>query len=255
MDTHDGDSVAGPLGSVSSAGPQAPTVLGRAVVGVVGGCGGIGASGFAAMLASVAGPAVLVDLDPAGGGLDALLGLESSTGPRWSGLRLAGGRLDPQVLFDALPRWGSVAVLAADVPPSAPAAIQVIEAARQLWPVVLDLGRLRDVTQRAAVPCCSLVVVLAGADVAALLAAQATATVLAAVGELATGVVVRSRSSSEALHAADAVGLAMLGRLPALRSRRYEPLRPCVASRSARRVAAGLWDAISDECLPKEEMS
>src|SRR3954469_13289994 len=107
------------------------------VVGVTGGSGGVGASTFAAVLAMVARPAVLVDLDPVGGGADVLLGIEAHPGARWSGVRLDGGRLEPTLLADGLPRWRDVAVLAADSgEPSPGAALQVVDAARRLGTVV-----------------------------------------------------------------------------------------------------------------------
>ena len=84
------------------------------VVGVIGGSGGVGASSFASVLAAAAVPSVLIDLDLAGGGADVLLGIEAVPGARWSGLQLDGGRLDPALLADGLPRWRDVAVLAAE---------------------------------------------------------------------------------------------------------------------------------------------
>jgi hypothetical protein len=68
------------------------------VVGVVGGSGGVGASTFAAVLAlgaarATRGPAVLIDLDPIGGGIDVLLGVQSIPGLRWSGVSGAGSPL------------------------------------------------------------------------------------------------------------------------------------------------------------------
>ena len=82
------------------------------VIGVSSGCGGAGASVFAAVLAACADPpALLLDADPTGGGLDVLLGCEQLPGPRWPDLRLRGGTLDPAGLLAALPRWGPVAFL------------------------------------------------------------------------------------------------------------------------------------------------
>lgn len=89
------------------------------VLGVVGGRGGAGASVFASTLALAAdrepGGALLVDCDPLGGGLDLLLGLEKTSGPRWSEVRLS-GRVSVPALAAALPqrrhRGGSLPVLA-----------------------------------------------------------------------------------------------------------------------------------------------
>ncbi|MGH8862840.1 MAG: septum site-determining protein Ssd, partial [Jatrophihabitantaceae bacterium] len=95
------------------------------MIGVIGGSGGVGASTFASVVASVAGRAVLIDLDTVGGGIDVLLGMEETAGARWSGLRVGGGYLDPALLADGLPRWRDVAVLAADEPPDPAAVAQV----------------------------------------------------------------------------------------------------------------------------------
>jgi secretion/DNA translocation related CpaE-like protein len=112
------------------------------VLAVVGGSGGVGASGFAAACALAAAPALLVDCDPLGGGLDALLGIEAEPGPRWSGLREAKGRLSASTLREALPGLDGVAVLAHDgaaVPGAALAA--VVSAGLESGSVVLDLPR------------------------------------------------------------------------------------------------------------------
>jgi secretion/DNA translocation related CpaE-like protein len=63
------------------------------VIAVTAGRGGGGASVFAAALAQCAGEALLVDLDPCGGGVDLLLGVESVPGARWPELAAASGRL------------------------------------------------------------------------------------------------------------------------------------------------------------------
>lgn len=82
------------------------------VLAVMSGRGGAGASCLAAALALTATRrglrSTLVDLDPAGGGLDVLFGLESVPGPRWS--ELAGwrdGRLCGRSLRRALPTYGA----------------------------------------------------------------------------------------------------------------------------------------------------
>ncbi len=188
-----------------------------AVVGVVGGSGGVGASSFAAALAATAGSALLVDLDVAGGGIDVLLGIEAAAGARWSGLRLAGGRLDPTALLTGLPRWGGCAVLAADVGVLEASAVAQVTAAvveaRALECVVLDLPR-HDCPQRsAAVAAADLLVVVARADVSGLVAAHG---VVAALGEAPVGLVVR-RGALAGERAAELVGAPLLGTLPALR--------------------------------------
>lgn len=131
------------------AGCVASTVPPACVIGVLGGCGGAGASVLAAALALTAArrdePAVLVDLDPLGGGLDLLLGIEGRPGSRWDEFAGLSGRLAPAALRRALPVVLGVGVLSygrdADQPPGE-AVCAVIEAAR--WGggvVVLDLPR------------------------------------------------------------------------------------------------------------------
>jgi hypothetical protein len=164
------------------------------------------------------------------------LGLETVPGARWSGLHVAGGHLDPASLVDGLPRWGPVAVLAADVAVLDPEAVlQVVAAARAAGPVVLDLPRGGGAERAAALLHCDLVVVLARGDIRGLVAANAVA---AALSELPAGVVVR-RGEIDARQAAQIVGCPLLGELPALRSSPFE-LDPDRLPKAAVRVAAGL---------------
>jgi hypothetical protein len=184
----------------------------RRVIGVVGGSGGVGASSFAAVLAA-AGGALLIDLDVAGGGIDVTLGIESTPGARWSGMRLAGGRLEADMLLGGLPRWGPVPVLAADVADLDPdAVLQVLEVAGAAGPVVLDLPRRNCAERAAALLHCALVVVLARADVDGLVAAHA---LCAGLPELPSGLVCR-RGEVPPADAARLVGLPLVGELPAL---------------------------------------
>lgn len=212
----------------------------KPVIGVLGGSGGVGASSFAAALAAAAGAALLVDLDSAGGGLDVLLGIETRSGARWSGVRLAGGRLDSGQLLAGLPRWGPVAVLAADLPElDASAVRQVLGAAADSVLVVADLPRTGCPVRAAALLHCDLVVVLARADVIGVVAAHAAVTALP---ELPIGVVVR-RSELSPVEVVSLVGRPLLGVLPAARpgrpeSGRYRP------ARAALRVAAGILDGV-----------
>jgi MinD-like ATPase involved in chromosome partitioning or flagellar assembly len=208
----------------------------HSVVGVLGGSGGVGASSFAAVLAAAAGEAVLLDLDVTGGGVDVTLGIESAPGARWSGLEVAGGRLDPAALVDGLPRWGPVAVLAADVPTLDVAAVlQVLDVSRQAGPVVVDLPRASCAERAAALLHCDLVVVLARADVDGLVAAHAVA---GALPELPIGLVLRRGEVSSA-DAAALVGCRLLGELPALGRSRIQ-MEPQRMPRSLLRVAAGV---------------
>ncbi|WP_375497684.1 hypothetical protein [uncultured Jatrophihabitans sp.] len=212
---------------------------GGPIVGVIGGSGGVGTSTFAAVLAIRAG-ALLIDLDVAGGGVDVLLGIETEPGARWSGLQVAGGRLEPDALRAGLPHIGQCAVLAADVAElDADAVGQVLHAAAGSGPVVLDLPRAACVARAAALVRCDLVVVLARADVPGLVAAH---TLVAALPDLPLGVVVR-RAEIEPRRAAHSVGAPSLGVLPGLGTigRRFDITRlPRATARVADGVFAGL---------------
>ncbi len=123
-----------------------------AVVAVVGGSGGAGASVLAASLAVSAarrGPTLLADLDPLGGGLDLMLGVEQLAGLRWPDLAGARGRLGGDVLRDSLPRLDGLSVLGwgPDQPEPVPAeaVAAVADATRRGFDVaVLDLPRSVD---------------------------------------------------------------------------------------------------------------
>ncbi len=92
---------------------------GGVVIAVAGACGGAGASVLAAATALRSAAerfrahTLLVDGAPLGGGLDLLLGLENTAGPRWSDLVVDEGRVSASALHDALPSAASgLAVLA-----------------------------------------------------------------------------------------------------------------------------------------------
>ena len=164
--------------SLYRSGPVAPVIC------VLGGCGGIGATRFAAVLATVSaaryGQAVLLDLDPAGGGIDIALGIESVPGVRWSGLRVAGGRLDPAALLQGVPRWGSTHVVAADTAqmPAPGTVSQVLAAAGEVAPVVADLSRWGDATRTVALARADLVVLVVAGDVPGVAAARSVVSAL-----------------------------------------------------------------------------
>ncbi len=139
------------------------------VLGVVGGSGGAGATTFACALAQVAareGPAVVVDADPLGPGLDRVLGLESCEGARWDALCQTTGRLSSRSLREALPRRGGLGVLTwyAGSPGrlQAFALREALSAARRGHDtVVLDLPRHPDpVVEEAVARCDRLLVVV-----------------------------------------------------------------------------------------------
>jgi secretion/DNA translocation related CpaE-like protein len=211
---------------------------GSAVIAVVGGNGGAGASTFAAALAAAAEHAVLVDLDPVSGGLDVLLGIEQVPGARWSGLRVDGGRLDPQLLDDGLPWWHAVPVLAADTEPPATAVVPLLDAAAALGTVVVDLPRVDTPAREAALRCASFVALVAVAEVRELAAARA---VLGTLPDIATGVVLRAGAVA-GREAARHLGAPLVASLPRRAGRlRLDRDAP---PRRLTRIAAGVLDGV-----------
>lgn len=143
------------------------------VVGVAGGSGGAGASTLACALGRVAArssPALLVDADPSGAGLDRLLGLEDEPGVRWPGLDLATGRLSARSLRDAVPRRDGLGVLSWGPDGGATAPLEglreVVSAARRGHRfVVVDLPRSDPSRMAELVPRCDVLVVVARSTV------------------------------------------------------------------------------------------
>ena len=199
------------------------------VIGVTPGRGGAGASVFAAALAQCAGDALLVDIDPCGGGVDLLLGSETVSGLRWPDLHLHSGRLTWSAMRDVLPRRNGVSVLSGtrvfhDIEPAALAA--VLDAGRRGGVTVLcDLPRQLTPAAVCALQYTDLVVAVTSCDVRGAAAAAATVSVLSTVNP-AIGLVVRGPSpgglqAQEVASAAAAPLLAAMRPEPAL-SRRLE---------------------------------
>lgn len=163
------------------------------LVGLVGASGGLGTSALAAALARVVVVAgrtcALVDLDPAGGGLDVLLGIEHDPGPRWADVRGELGGFPPDRLMGALPQWHGVRVLSGDVRggaggPGGDGAVDldaVAALARAADVIVLDLPRsvLARPADHDQLTWCDDVVLLAGCTTRAAAAAAAALPVLA----------------------------------------------------------------------------
>jgi secretion/DNA translocation related CpaE-like protein len=145
-----------------------------ALLAVVGGRGGAGATTLSCALAITAvrrgWSALLVDGDPLGGGIDLVFGGELADGLRWPDLGLTRGRLQGQVLADALPRFEDLVVLSCgrgEPGPLPVAAVSaVVAAARRTCDlVVVDLPRALD-------------------DVARVVLSEATATLLVVPAEV-----------------------------------------------------------------------
>jgi secretion/DNA translocation related CpaE-like protein len=148
---------------------------GRArVIGVIGGSGGAGATTFACALgqwAARSGPAVVIDCDPQGPGLDRMLGVERRDGFRWDALCQTTGRLSARALREALPRSGSLGVLSWYVDGrvqslQAFAAREALSAARRGHAVVVvDLPRSPDPLVDEIAARCDLLLVMTVASV------------------------------------------------------------------------------------------
>ena len=190
------------------------------VVAVVGGCGGAGASLFAVALAQAAADALLVDLDPWGGGIDLLVGGETTPGLRWPDLALESGRLNWSAVRKALPRHRGISLLSGtrrgyelDAGP----VDAVVDAGRRGGvTVVCDLPRrLTDATQTA-LDSADLVVVVSTCDVRACAATATLAPVLATINPN-LGLVVRGPSPGglRAAEVADIAGLPLLASMRA----------------------------------------
>ncbi|HWD07265.1 MAG TPA: septum site-determining protein Ssd [Amycolatopsis sp.] len=157
---------------------DAPADAPGPVLAVVGGRGGAGASVLAAALAVEADhavPALLVDCDPLGGGLDLTLGLENTPGHRWPDVRLS-GRVSLPSLLDALPHRGTLPVLScgrAGAGPTARALTAVVSAARRAGRVVVcDLPRHLDDGALAVAELADLVALLVPVEFRACMAAK-----------------------------------------------------------------------------------
>jgi secretion/DNA translocation related CpaE-like protein len=196
------------------------------VVGVLGGCGGAGASVLAAALALTAvrqgDPALLVDLDVLGGGVDLLLGLEDDGGLRWPDLAGSAGRLAASALRAALPAVQGVAVLSQGrrrgAEPSDDAICAVVEAGRAIGGVtVLDVPRYPPIAS-VAVSLADELIMVVPADVRAVSSAVQLAERLLGPAPR-SGVVVRRPAASTL--SADAV--AGVVSLPLLGETRAEP--------------------------------
>lgn len=211
------------IGELAEAGESAREDRRRGeAVAVIGGCGGAGASLLAAALAQTAGDALLLDLDPWGGGIDLLVGGESVPGLRWPDLALEGGRLNWSAIREALPRHRGVSVLSGtrrgyEVEPG-PAAAMVDAGRRGGVTVVCDLPRRLTEATHVALDSADLVVLVSRCDVRACAAAAAFVPVLTAINPN-LGLVVRGPAPA-GLRAAEVAGIAGA---PLLASMRAEP--------------------------------
>jgi secretion/DNA translocation related CpaE-like protein len=193
------------------------------IVGVAGACGGAGASTLAAALALQVGTSAkvsLVDADPAGGGIDVLLGLEKAPATRWPDLRDSRGVVAADVLAGALLRADVVAVLsaAASDPRAVPveAMDAVLSAAtRGSDVVVVDLPRGTDDAAEHAAARSQRVVLVVPASVRAVAAAGSAVSRWTGAGaDVALAVRHPGPADLTPTAVADALGLPLLGVVP-----------------------------------------
>lgn len=149
-----------------------------AITCVIGGHGGAGASVLSACLALRASGdhlrTLLIDADPLGGGIDALLGHEEAPGARWEDLIAREGRISSSALQAALPSFGDLAVLSfhrgevAAIPSQAMRS--VLEAGRRGFDlVVVDLPRHLDPAAVEALTRANATLMVTAADVRGIL--------------------------------------------------------------------------------------
>ncbi|MEV0351860.1 septum site-determining protein Ssd [Nonomuraea sp. NPDC050680] len=227
------------------------------VLCVIGGRGGVGASVLAACLALRASGdrlrTLLIDADPLGGGIDALLGQEEATGARWGDLVAREGRVGSAALRAALPAFGDLTVLSFHrgeiqaIP--AQAMRSVLEAGRRGFDVVVvDLPRHLDPAAIEALTRASGTLLVATADVRGVLAA---AQVLTAVNRHTSDIraVIRPGVLDDKV-VASSLGIPSAGHLP------DQPRLPTTLNRGElpklgpRTVLGGLCTSLLRDLLP-----
>ncbi|MDR6174765.1 secretion/DNA translocation related CpaE-like protein [Nocardioides zeae] len=221
----DGEAWLGELLAAQEAVPHAARTV--AVAGATGGAGATTLACLLGLLAAEDAPALVVDLDPAGAGVDRVLGLEAVGGIRWSALDDVVGRLSGPALRDALPGRGGLRVLAwddagrgtgggrgrADRPLPHPAVLAEVlaAAAKAHATVVVDVGRREDAVADDVLARSDLAVVVVPGTAPGLVAAGLRVDGLGA--RVPVGVVLRGRAADEAV-VAGAVGAPVVARLP-----------------------------------------
>ena len=172
---------------------------------------------------SAGGGALLVDLDPCGGGIDLLLGTETAPGLRWPELADASGRLSWTAVRDGLPRYRDVSVLSCtrtyhEIEAGAAAAI--IGAGRRGGAtVVCDMPRSLTTAALCALEVADLVAIVTSCDVRGAAATSAVAGVIRSVNPN-VGLVVRGPAPG----GLRAVEVADIAAVPLLAAMRPEPM-------------------------------
>ena len=188
-------------------------------VAVLGGCGGAGASTFAAALARIAArpqaPGLLMDLDPVGGGLERIVGLDDVDGVRWDTLLGSTGRFGSRSLRSALPQQAGLSVLGfgprARAPLEASAVREVLAAAqRGHETVVVDLPRYLDGPAQEVLARADHVLVVSGLGLMHVAACGRTVASLAEAGARAHLVARSAGSAADPRDVAELLGVPLL---------------------------------------------
>jgi secretion/DNA translocation related CpaE-like protein len=192
------------------------------MVGILPGSGGSGASTLAvaiALRAAATRPVTLVDADPAGGGLELLLGAERVEGLRWPDLADVRGVVASRALDEALPQAAGVRVVShtaaapCDVPPEAMTAV-VSAARRHAALVVVDLPRRLTGASEVVAAACDVVVLVASAEVRAVAAAALALHVAARAADVRLVVRAPARSRLRPAEVGAALGVPVLATIP-----------------------------------------
>ncbi|MCX3059827.1 septum site-determining protein Ssd [Streptomyces beihaiensis] len=240
-------------------------------VGVLGGRGGAGASTLACALALASARAgrrtLLVDADPLGGGLDVLLGCETTDGLRWPAFAHSRGRVGGAALEESLPRLHDLRVLSWDrgdlaaVPPEAVRAV-LAAGRRRGGVVVVDLPRRVDDGSVEALTQLDLGLLVVPPDVRAVAAARRVADAVGMVLpdlRVLTGPV-RGPGALPADEVARLLGLPLAGELPlddqsvltraAAAGHRGSAKDPAAADGPLGRFCAAFWERMpaTTEC-------
>ena len=229
------------------------------LVTIIGGCGGVGASSLAAALAVGATarglPAMLVDLDVLGGGIDLIVGAEGVAGWRWPRLGAAQGHLGD--LTGHLPRIGGLDVLSTtrddEVDQLSPEAVRAVlsSATRSHRLVIVDLPRALTPAASEALRRSAVTLLVASADVRGIAAARRIADSLQEATTNSIAVVVR-RPRTGAIDpevVARSIGLGLAGTVGTDPSLRHGADNGDPPGRSARSPLGRLSGRLLDELV------
>ncbi|AJE41758.1 septum site-determining protein Ssd [Streptomyces nodosus] len=231
-------------------------------VGVIGGRGGAGASTLACALAVTSARegrrTLLVDADPLGGGLDVLLGGETTEGLRWPAFAASRGRVGGGALEESLPELHALRVLSWDrgdtvaVPPQAVRAV-LAAARRRGGAVVVDLPRRVDEGVAEALAQVDVGVLVIPAELRAVAAARRVASAVGMVlGDLRIAVRGPYAPGLDDREVARLLRLPLLGEVPSEKPPQDGSVPPGAAARGPlARFCSAFWEralAEAGEC-------